>query len=118
MTGGEWALLIAAIAWAVLVVFLAIVLANLSRVLDSARTMIDGVHQETIPLLTEVTTSVKKVNRELDRVDPLLASAANITRSIERLTAVLERLLASPLIKAAAVGAGVTRAIRRFRGEK
>jgi uncharacterized protein YoxC len=118
VSGGEWALLILAVFWAVLVLFLALVLVNLFRVLESTKGLIDGVRQETVPLLSEVTTSVTKVNRELDRVDSLIASAGGITKSVERLTAIVEQTVSSPLIKVAAFGAGAARAVRRFRGEK
>jgi uncharacterized protein YoxC len=118
VTGGEWALMILAIFWAVLVLFMSLVLVNLFRVLESTKTMVDGIREETVPLLSEVTTSVKKVNRELDRVDTLMASAGGITKSVERITAVVEQVVSNPLIKAAAFAAGASKAVKRFRGQK
>ncbi|HEX6207628.1 MAG TPA: DUF948 domain-containing protein [Actinomycetota bacterium] len=116
MSAGDWALIVLAVFWAVLVVFLALVLVQLVRVLESTKILIDGIRSETVPLLGEVTTSVKGVNRELDRVDDIVVSAASITKSAERLTSVVERAISSPLVKAIAFGAGASRAFRRLRG--
>jgi uncharacterized protein YoxC len=118
VSGGEWALIILAAFWGVLVLFIALVLVNLFRVLESTKGLIDGIRQETVPLLSEVRTSVMKMNRELDRADGIMASAGNITRSIERLSSVVERTVSSPLVKAAAFGAGASKAFKRFRGTK
>ena len=118
VSGGEWALIILAAFWGVLVLFIALVLVNLFRVQESTKGLIDGIRQETVPLLSEVRTSVMKMNRELDRADGIMASAGNITRSIERLSSVVERTVSSPLVKAAAFGAGASKAFRRFRGTK
>jgi uncharacterized protein YoxC len=118
VSGGEWALIILAAFWGVLVLFISLVLVNLFRVLESTKGLIDGIRQETVPLLSEVRTSVVKVNRELDHADGIMASAGNITRSVERLSSVVEKTVSSPLIKAAAFGAGASRMLKRFRGGK
>jgi hypothetical protein len=118
VSGGEWALIILAVFWGVLVLFISLVLVNLFRVLESTKGLIDGIRQETVPLMSEVRTSVMKMNRELDRADGIMASAGNITRSIERLSSVVERTVSSPLVKAAAFGAGASKAFKRFRGRK
>jgi hypothetical protein len=107
--------LIAAVAWAVLVLFLGLVIVNLFRVLESTKMLIDGIRQETIPLLSEVRTTVVGVNRELDRTDGLLESVGNIAKTGERLAHVVEQLVSSPLIKILAFGAGASRAFRRLR---
>jgi uncharacterized protein YoxC len=107
--------LIAAIAWAVLVLVLGLVFVNLFRVLESTKMLIDGIREETVPLLSEVKTTVTGVNRELDRADGLLESVGNIAKSGERLAHVVEQTVSSPLIKVIAVGAGASRAMRRLR---
>jgi uncharacterized protein YoxC len=111
LSGGEWALIILAVFWGVLVLFLSLVLVNLFRVLESTKGLIDGIRQETVPLLSEVKVSVTKVNRELDRADGIMAS-------VQRLTSVVERAVSSPLVKAASFGAGASRAFRRLRRSK
>lgn len=118
MSAGDWALIVLAVFWAVLVVFLALVLVQMVRVLESTKILIDGIRGETVPLLGEVTSSVRGVNRELDRVDGIVASAAGITKSVERVTTVVEKAVSNPLVKALAFGAGASAALKRLRGSK
>ena len=61
LSGGDVALIVLAAFWGVLVLFLAVVLLMTFRVLDSTRVLIDGVRQETVPLLGEVRTTVTSV---------------------------------------------------------
>jgi uncharacterized protein YoxC len=110
--------LIAAVAWAVLVLVLGVVFLNLFRVLESTKLLIDGIREETVPLLSEVKATVSGVNRELDRADGLLESAGNIAKSAERVANVVEQTVSSPLIKVIALGAGASRAVRRLRKDK
>jgi uncharacterized protein YoxC len=112
--GGVAAIILAAF-WAVLVVFIALVLVNLFRVLESTKMLIDGITQETVPLLGEVKTTVAGVNKELDRVDGMMESAGKMAKSAERIVAVTEQAVSSPLIKVAAFGAGTARAMARLR---
>ena len=107
--------LVAAVAWAVLVLILGLVFVNLFRVLESTKMLIDGIREETVPLLSEVKTTVSGVNRELERADGLLESAGHIAKSGERLAHVVEQAVSSPLIKVIAFGAGASRAVRRLR---
>lgn len=115
---GGVAALIAAVVWGLLVLFLAYVMINLVRILESVKYLVDGIRQETVPLLSEVTTTVRSVNRELDRADGLLQSAGNIAKSVERLSTVIEHTVSSPLIKVAAFAAGAGRAVSRFRKDR
>jgi hypothetical protein len=80
--------------------------------------LVDGIRQETVPLLSEVTTTVSSLNKEMDRVDGMLESAGHIVKSAERVTSVVEQTVSSPLIKVAAFGAGATRAFRRLSKKK
>jgi uncharacterized protein YoxC len=115
---GGVAAIVAAFVWLVLVLFLGLVFVNLFRVLESTKMLIDGIRQETVPLLAEVKTTVTGVNREMDRVDGMLESATKIAKSAERVSAVVEQAVSSPLIKMIAFGAGASRAARRLRKDK
>lgn len=118
MSAGDWALIILAVFWAVLVVFLALLSVGLLRVLTSTRELIDGLRTETVPLLAEVRTTVTSVNRELEQADRLVVSAVNITGTVERVSKLVELFVSTPLIKAISYGYGAQRALRRFQGEK
>jgi uncharacterized protein YoxC len=118
VSGGDVALIVLAAFWGVLVLFLAVVLLMTFRVLDSTRILIDGVRQETVPLLGEVRTTVTSVNKELDRVDTIMESAGKMSKAAERITTAVEHAVTSPLVKFAAFGAGASAALKRLRGEK
>lgn len=118
MSAGDWALVILAAFWGVLVLFLSLVMVNLFRVLESTKLLVDGIRTETVPLLGEVKTTVSSVNQEIGRVDTMLASLGNITKSVERVTAVVEHAVSNPLVKAIAFAAGAQKAFKRLGGEK
>ena len=117
MSGGDISLIVLAAFWGLLVLFLALVLLTMFRVLESTKLLIDGIRQETVPLLGEVKTTVSGVNRELDRVDTVLDSAGRMAKSAERITVVVENTVSNPLIKFAAFAAGASRAFRRVSRE-
>ena len=118
LTGGDIALIILAAFWGVLVISLGVVLWVTSTVLQSTKTLVDGIRDETVPLLSEVKITVTSVNKELDRVDTIMESAGKIAGSAQRITAVVEQTVNTPLIKVAAFAAGARRAFKRLRGDK
>ena len=107
MTGGDWAMIILAIGWVVLVGGLLFVLLNTFRVLESTKMTIDAMREETIPLLREVKTSVEKTNREIDRVDVLLDNANSIVGRVEKLSGLVEEAASSPLVKIISIASGL-----------
>lgn len=118
LDGGDVALIVLSAFWGLLVLFLCVVLLNTFRVLESTKLLIDGIREETVPLLTEVRGSVERTNRELDRVDGLLISAGEIVQRLSRLSGLVERAATGPLVRIISVGAGVRRAASRFRAKK
>jgi uncharacterized protein YoxC len=115
ISAGGVSLIVLAAFWGLLVLFLALVLLTMFRVLESTKMLIDGIRSETVPLLGEVKTTVSGVNKELDRVDTIMESAGKMAKSAERITAVVEQTVSNPLIKFAAFAAGASRAFRRVR---
>jgi uncharacterized protein YoxC len=114
---GEWAAIIAAVAWAVLVLVLVILSVKLFQILAETRTMIEEVRQETVPLLGDVRTSVDTMNKNLEHSDDLLVSVGNITRTVERISGLFDQFVSTPLIKGIAMAYGGQQAARRFRGK-
>src|SRR5580692_11663010 len=111
LSGGQVAGLIVAVFWGVLVCFLAYVLVKLGKVIGETAKLINGVADQTVPLLGEVTTSVVQVNAELTRVDTIAANVEEISGNARALTALFSATLGSPVIKVAAFSYGVRRAI-------
>lgn len=117
-TAGDTALIVLAAFWGLLVLGLCVVLLNTFRVLESTKLLIDGIREETVPLLGEVKGSVERANRELDRVDGVLESAGNIVKRVEKISGLVEQAVSSPLMKVVAFGAGMSKATSRFRKGK
>ena len=84
--------------------------------LTSTKEILDGVKDEAVPMLGDVRVTIQNVNRELDRTDGILESAGNIAKSAERLSAVVEETVSSPLIKVISFSSGIASAFRRFVG--
>ncbi|HEX7463690.1 MAG TPA: DUF948 domain-containing protein [Actinomycetota bacterium] len=115
-SSGDVALIILAVFWGLLVLFLCVVLLNTFRMLESTKLLIDAVREETVPLLSEVRNSVVKANREIDRADGMLESAGNVVARVQKVSSLVEQAATSPLVKMISVGAGVSKAASRFRG--
>lgn len=118
LDGGDVALIVLAAFWGLLVLFLCVVLINTFRVLESTKMLIDGIREETVPLMREVKTSVEKANRELDRVDGMLVATGEIVGRVQRIAGLVEQAVSSPLTKLIGVGAGVRAAASRFGGKR
>lgn len=117
-SSGDVALMILAAFWGVLVLFLCVVLINMFRTLESTKLLIDGIREETLPLLSEVKGTVERTNRELDRVDGMLVSTGEVVKRVEKVSGLVEHATSGPLVKVIAFGAGVSAATSRFRGGK
>ena len=115
MTGVEWALIILAVGWVVLIAFLIVVLLQTSNVLISTRMTIDTMREETVPLLRELKVSLEKTNGHLDRVGTVLDSAGSAMQNVQRLTGLIQEAASSPLVKIISFGAGARKAAKRFR---
>lgn len=115
MSGGQIAALIAAGAFVVLVVLLAIPLLKLGRTLDEATVAIRKAHENTDPLLIGANDTITHVNTQLERVDGITASAQAVSGNVSALSSVFTATLGGPLVKTAALSYGVSKAIRARR---
>ena len=117
MSAGDWALLILAVFWAVLVIVMAILSIRVFRLLDSTTKTLDDFRGELVPILSEVKTTVTTANRNLEHTDTILVSAGHITQNVERITTLVDQFVSLPLIKAISWGHGIQKGISRFRGD-
>ena len=113
LTGGQVAALIAAVAFALLMLALTYVVLKLSKTVEETQRLVAGITDKTMPLLTEVTTSVTHVNEELVRVDAITANVQSMTGNVSALTSLFAATLGSPIIKVAAFSYGVRSAAGR-----
>jgi hypothetical protein len=118
VSAGQWAALIAAGAFVLLVVFLAVVLIKLGRTLDEATIAIRKAHMNTDPLFTGANATLNHVNTQLERVDGITANTQAVTGNVSALTSVFTATLGGPLVKVAAFSYGVNRALKARRKAK
>lgn len=118
MSVGDVAGLIAALAFVLLVGALAVPLIKLGGVLDETRHMIKGVGDETVPLLSEVTTTVTTANAQLVRVDAITSNVQSATTNVSALTALMAATVGGPVVKVAAFSYGVRQALADRPGQR
>lgn len=113
MSVGDVAGLIAAIAFVLLVGFLAVPLIKLGRVLDEARESVRQITEHSVPILDEAATTVASTNGQLAKVDTITTSAAQVSENVSALTGLYAAVLGKPLVKVAAFSYGVRHAFAR-----
>ena len=124
MDAGQIAGLIAAIAFAVLVILLAVPILKLGRTVDAATRAINDLTDRTGPLLGDVNETVRNVNTalgqvqvsldgvnvQLAKVDTITGHAQNASANIANLITVVSAAAANPLVKVASFGYGLRKA--------
>lgn len=115
MTGADWAWIIAASFWGVLVIALCVVMVSVFRLISQVGELVKGVTDETVPLLGGLNETVAGVNVELARVDTIIAGVQSITHTTDQLVGVVHATVSNPLIKVAAYAVGTGRAVRTLR---
>lgn len=124
MNGGEIAALIAAGAFAMLVLVLAVPLLRLRHTVDAATRAIRDLTDRTAPILgkadttmdnvntalLQVQTSLDGVNLQLQKVDTITGHAAHVSANVANLAGVVTSVASNPLVKVAAFGYGVRKA--------
>ncbi|MGW1676360.1 DUF948 domain-containing protein [Saccharopolyspora sp. NPDC002376] len=118
MTPTQIAALIAAGAFVLLVVLLAIPLIKLGRTLDEATTAIRKAHENSDPLFTGANSTITHVNTQLERVDGITANAKTISGNVSALSSLFTATLGGPLVKTAAFSYGVSKALKKRRKRK
>jgi uncharacterized protein YoxC len=111
MSVGDVAGLIAAIAFVLLVGFLALPLVKLGRVLDEARVSVKELTDHTVPVLDEAASAVASTNVQIERIDAITSSAAQVSENVSALTSLFAATVGAPMIKVAAFSYGVRRAL-------
>jgi uncharacterized protein YoxC len=111
MSGGEIAALIAAIAFVLLVLLLAVPLLKLGRTLDEATLAVRKSHDGMGPLLADAQQTVESINAQLEQVEGIAKNVNSMTTNVAAMTAVVSSTLGSPMIKAAAFTYGVRKTV-------
>lgn len=115
MTAGETAAIIGAVAGVVLAVAVVFALASLTRTLRQARTTMDELRSQALPLLREARTTLEDAQAELIRVHGVIDRAESIGGTVDSASKLAYLAFSNPVIKVMALGAGTSRAARRLR---
>ncbi|MGP3974751.1 DUF948 domain-containing protein [Streptomyces sp. 8N114] len=107
------AALLVAVFWAILVSFLAVVLVRLAQTLKAATKLVTGVTEQAVPLLGEASATVRSAQTQLDRVDAIATDVQEVTSNASALSSTVSTAFGGPLVKVAAFGYGVRRALGR-----
>ena len=124
MDAGQIAALVAAGAFLMLVLVLAVPIIKLGKTVDAATRAINDLNDRTGPLLGNVNEAVGNVNTalgqvqvsldgvnvQLAKVDTMTSHAQNVTASVANLATVVSAAAANPLIKVASFGYGLRKA--------
>ncbi|MEU5051199.1 DUF948 domain-containing protein [Streptomyces sp. NPDC021096] len=113
MSGGEVAGILVAVFWAILVSFIALVLVRLAQTLKAATKLVADVSEQAVPLLADASATVRSANTQLARVDSITADVQEVTANASALSSTVSTAFGGPLVKVAAFGYGVRRAMGR-----
>jgi uncharacterized protein YoxC len=108
---GDIAGVIAALAFAFLVLRLGSVIGKTGKVLDETRMAVRGVSEQTVPLLSQVTDTVASTNEQILRMDTITANVSSMSTNVNALTSLFAATLGSPVVKVAAFTYGVRSAM-------
>jgi uncharacterized protein YoxC len=126
---GEVAALIAAGAFVMLVLVLAVPILRLRHTVDAATRAINDLTDRTSPLIGDVDATVKAVNEalgqvhttldgvnlQLERLDTITGHAQTVTGNVANLSTVVASAASSPLVRVASLTYGVRRAMANRR---
>ncbi|MFF2506803.1 DUF948 domain-containing protein [Streptomyces sp. NPDC058067] len=113
MSGGEVAGILVAVFWAILVSFLAVALARLAQTLRATTRLVADVTEQAVPLLADASAAVRSAQTQIDRVDAIASDVQEVTSNASALSSTVASTFGGPLVKVAAFGYGVRRAIGR-----
>jgi uncharacterized protein YoxC len=114
MSGGEIAALIAASALALFVLFLAVPLVKLGKLLDETTVTVKAINDSLPPLLSGLNETVDQTNKQLAKIDTITDNVADMSNNLQSLVAVFSASVGSPILKLA----GYLKGFTSFLGKK
>lgn len=122
MTAGELVLVVVAVLGTLAFAALVVTLLRVRDTLVDLRREVADLRAETQPLVAELRHSADAAREasntaaaDLERFDRLLGSAEAISGALDRGSRVTRTALSAPVIKAAGLATGTSRAVRRLR---
>ena len=125
MSATDLVLVVAAVLTVLAFCALVVVLVRVLDTLQRLRADVDAMRAETTPLLDALRTStddarrtVEAAREDLERFDRVLGSAEAIGDAVAGSGRVARTALSAPVIKAAGIATGTSRAVRRLRRQQ
>nr|WP_237517767.1 DUF948 domain-containing protein [Streptomyces sp. SID7804] len=100
-----------AVFWAILVSFLAVALARLAQTLRATTKLVADVTDQAVPLLADASAAVRSAQTQIERVDAIASDVQEVTSNASALSTTVASTFGGPLVKVAAFGYGVRRAV-------
>ncbi len=97
---------------AVLVVFFAYALWQLSKTLRSLNELLKDVGKTVPPLLEKVDKTLNVVNSEVERVEQIVHTIEEVSEKVTAFSHLAQEIISSPLIKLVSFSAGARKAIQ------
>ena len=114
MTPGEFAATVFSVAFAMLVVGLLFLIGSAMRTLASIRGAVDDVRHTAVPLIADVHTAVRQAKGDLVQVEAILERTESIQGTVDSASRLALNAFATPVVKLAAVSAGLSRIVARL----
>lgn len=105
--------ILVAVFWAILVSFLAVALVRLAQVLKATTKLVADVTEQAVPLLADASLTVRSARTQIDRVDAIASDVQEVTSNASALSSTVATAFGGPLVKVAAFGYGVRKALGR-----
>jgi predicted PurR-regulated permease PerM len=109
--------ILVAVFWAILVSFLAVALARLAQTLKATTKLVADVTDQAVPLLADASQAVRSAQTQIDRVDAIASDVQEVASNASALSTTVASTFGGPLVKVAAFGYGVRRALGGRKGE-
>ena len=116
MSAGEFAATVFSVAFAMLVVGVLFMVGSAIRTLAAVRGAADDVRRTAVPLIADVHAAVRQANGDLVQVEAILERTESIKGTVDTASQLALAAFATPLIKMAAITAGLNKAARRLAG--
>lgn len=98
---GSIAGLVAAVGFVFLIGYIAGLLVKIGRVFDEARSSLHEATNHAVPILDEAAQTLASTNTQLERIDTMTTSAAQVSENLSALSSLYAATLGRPLIKIA-----------------
>jgi uncharacterized protein YoxC len=112
---GQIAALVAAIAFVLLVLLLAVPILKLGRTLDEATLTIRKAREDASPIMVNAANTVEAINSQLEKVDEITVNAQSMSSNAAALTSLFASTVGGPMVKVAAFSHGIRSAAKKRR---